>query len=104
MNAHPRLAVGTSFLLVSSFGASSVFIYWADQTIGGATGRAALFVGIMACVPLVGYLLYVGQLQSPEDEAISGQDSSKSSAEYWPALRDATIVQVVLGVLSALLL
>jgi hypothetical protein len=57
MNAPARLAVGTSFVLFSVVGASFVIAYWADRSIGWATGRAALYIVVIGCVHVIRYVV-----------------------------------------------
>jgi hypothetical protein len=104
MHARARLAVGISFVLFSVVGASFVIAYWADRSFGWATGRAALYIVVIGCVHVIGYLLYVGQNQTLGNDSESGQDSLDLAEPYWPAIKDGVIVQTVLGVATALLL
>jgi hypothetical protein len=70
----------------------------------GAVGRSALFLVIMACVHLAGYLLYVEQLSPVHADAISPRASFDYSPQYGPALKRAVLLQLVAGVLTALML
>ena len=102
--AHARIAVASLFVAISILGVGFVFGYWHSEGIAGAVGRSALFLVIMACVHLAGYLLYVEQHSPVHAEAISPWASFDYSPQYWPALKLAVFLQLVLGVLTALML
>ena len=61
MNVYARPIMIVSFVVASVLGASFVFAFWMDQSIAIGATRSVLFVVILACVHLAGYLLYVRQ-------------------------------------------
>jgi hypothetical protein len=104
--ASARITVAASFVAISVLGAGFVFSYWVNESIGGAAGRSILFVIIMASVHVAGYLLYVEQTPSIRSDAISAppRASFEFAPHYSPATKDAIILQLVFGVLTALML
>jgi hypothetical protein len=103
--APARFAVAASFVAVSLVGTGFLFGYWASESIAGAAGRSILFIVIMASVHLAGYLLYVQQ--APPMRPVSmplPRASFEFSPQYWPAIKDAIVLQLLFGVPSALLL
>jgi hypothetical protein len=103
--APARIAISASFVVISLLGAGFVFSYWASESVAGAAGRSILFIVIMASVHLAGYLLYVEQTLPMRAEAIPPSRASfEFSPNYWPAIKDAIVLQLLFGVPSALLL
>ena len=103
-SAYARIAVTGSFVVMSIIGAGFVFSYWSSQSITTAAGCSILFLVIIACVHLAGYILYVRQDSHKLAKAVPPQASFQYSASYWPALKVAIVGQVVLGILTALML
>jgi hypothetical protein len=104
MIATARLAVGVSFVVTSVLGFSFVFAYWANQSVVAAAGRGALFLAILGCVHLVGYLLYVDQFRPATVVSAERQNSFDFWQQYGAAVKDALVVQGVFGVLTGLML
>jgi hypothetical protein len=73
-------------------------------SISTASGRAILFVVIMACVNLAGYLLYEKQLDPKPIETVPKGAEFEFSPLYWPALQLGIVVQAILGIPTALML
>ena len=69
-----------------------------------AVSRAIVFLVVIGCIHLAGYLLYVQQF-SPDGAEPDGDPAPIGfSPCYWPALKFGIILQVVFGTLTALLL
>jgi hypothetical protein len=98
-----RTSVTVSFFVISIVGAAFVFAFWANQSLTVAAGRSILLVIIMAGVHLAGYILYVQQDEPDQVEPVS-RKTVEVSRPYWPALRNALLLQSVLGMFTALLL
>src|SRR4051812_7857281 len=90
-----RIAVGTLFVVLSTAGAALIFSHWSSVSLSIASGRAILFVVIMACVNLAGYLLYEKQCGPKPTKAISEEVDSEFPPPYWPALRFGIVVQAI---------
>ncbi len=69
-----------------------------------AAVRSTLFLMVMGCVHIAGYLLYVQQFAASTSETVPDRSSFTFSDAYWPALKVAVILQAVLGILTALML
>ena len=104
MTAQARIPVAVSFIVISVIGAGLIYLFWANQSVVVATGRAALFVGIMACVHVAGYVLYVQQDYATAVESLAQRSQFELSLLYWPALKNAILIQSVVGVIAALVL
>lgn len=103
--AHARIAVASLFVAISIVGVGFIFNYWSSQGIAGAAGRSMLFIVIMASVHLAGYLLYAQQtFPFRVETAPAHRASFEFSPQYWPALKDAIMLQLVIGMLTALML
>jgi hypothetical protein len=89
--------------LMSVFGISVIFFAWAGTNLTLAVGRSILFVVVMGCVHLAGYLLYVRQF-----EGAAGTTPNAMAAEiaptWWPAARLAIKLDGALLILTALIL
>jgi hypothetical protein len=99
-----RIAVGTLFVVMSIVGAAAIYFHWSTANASIATGRAILFVVVMSCVSLAGYLLYEKQFSPEPIETNTEGVEFKYSPLYWPALGFGILVQAILGILSALML
>ena len=102
--AHARISVAVSFIIMSVAGAGFVFTYWSTQSIAAAAGRSILFVVVMACVHLAGYILYVQQNYPQPTEDVPQRAAFEFSPRYGSALNQAIVLQIVFGVLTALML
>ena len=107
MNAvHSKLIVAlvVSFVVTSALGIGFLFLYWAGNGIAQAGTRSLLFVAIVGCVHLAGYLLYVQQTV-PETTAIAKRETTfEFSPRYCPAVKDALVLQTIIGILTGLML
>lgn len=103
-SAHARIAVATSFIVMSTVGAGLVFAYWYSQNSVVAAGRAVFFIVIMACVHLAGYLLFVQQDFANPVESAAPRGSFEISPLYWHALKTAVLLQLFFGALTSLML
>ena len=103
MNVYARPIIIVSFVVTSILGASFVFAFWADQSIAIRATRSALFVVILACVNLAGYLLYVRQFA---DGASTPElaPSTSSGVSLQPFLKLVLIQQLPLLLLTAQML
>jgi hypothetical protein len=99
-----RIAVGSLFVVTALAGAALVYSHWSNVSVPTASGRAILFVVIMACVSLAGYLLYEKQYDAKLIEAVPEGMEFEFSPLYWPALKFGISVQAILGILMALML
>lgn len=104
MHARARVVVVVSFVLMSVMGAGFILAYWANQSVARAAYRSLLYLVIIGCVHLAGYLLYVQQFQAAASAPVSRRISSGISDKYWPALKQGLLLQIIFGVLSALIL
>jgi hypothetical protein len=106
--AHARLAIGISFVATSAIGIGLVFLYWAEHGYAAAVGRSILFLLIMGCVHLAGYLLYVQQFAPAAAKEVHEREHIRTAFEfapqYWLALKFGLSLQAVFGVLTALML
>jgi hypothetical protein len=104
--APARIAIAVSFVAISLLGAGFIYSYWASESVAGAAGRSILFVVIMASVHIAGYLLYVEQTIPLRSETVSPpvRASFEFAPQYWPAIKDAIILQLVFGFFTALML
>ena len=103
MNVYARQIMIVSFVVASVLGASFVFAFWMDQSIAIGATRSALFVVILACVHLAGYLLYVRQFA----DGASTPDlvpSTSSGDSLQPFLKLVLIQQLPLLLLTAQML
>ena len=89
MTAQARISVAISFTIISVIGAGLIYLFWVNQSVAVATGRAALFVGIMACVHVVGYILYVRQDQSNSAAEMAYCTSIRLSPLYSSSIKEA---------------
>ena len=103
MKVYARPALIVSFLVASVLGASFVFAYWAAQGIPLAATRSVLFVFIMACVHLAGYLLYIRQFGDGAP-SLNLAPSTTSRVTLRPFLNLVLIQQVPVLLLTALML
>ncbi len=99
-----RIAVGALFVAMSIVGAALIYFSWSNISVSAASGRAILFVLIMACVCVAGYRLYQQQFDSKTIAATPEKTRFKFSPLYWPAIRFGVCVQAILGILTALML
>lgn len=99
-----RLVIGISFFAMSIIGVGVVFSSWANQSLADAFGRSILFLVIMGCVHLVGYLLYVQQFVPKSKDTAGGRASFEFAPQYWSALKTGVVLQLVICVLTLLLL
>src|SRR5438128_1748694 len=97
-----RIAVTISFIIMSIVGAVSVYFSWSRQNVAVATSRCVLFVVIVACVHLAGYMLYAQQDCPQPAEAVSQRAPFEFSPLYWPALKFGVVLQLVFGMLAVL--
>ncbi|MEX2315693.1 MAG: hypothetical protein WD669_00980 [Pirellulales bacterium] len=103
-DTHARLAIAALYGLTSLIGFGLLFAFWASQSVAAASGRSLLFLLIMGCIHLAGYLLYVQQFAAEPVETSQSRASFEFSPHYWPALKFAIVMQFVFGVLTALML
>ena len=99
-----RIAVGSLFVVTSIAGDALIYLHWSSVSISTASSRAILFVIVMACVNLAGYILYAKQYEPKVIDANPDEVEFGFSPLYWPALRFAILVQAILGMLTALML
>jgi hypothetical protein len=102
MNPHARAAVVTSFLIMAVVGTAAIFGGWMHQSLDQALVRSLLFLGILGCVHLAGYLLYVRQFETGAVEPAGGRLAFQISPEYWPAVKFALVLDGFLFVFTAL--
>jgi hypothetical protein len=101
-DSQARIAVATSFIVMSMLGAGLLFITWSSQDTTVAVSRSILFIVVIACIHLAGYLLYVQQGGRDAVESAISQEPSEASSQYWSALKHGIVLQLIVGVLAAL--
>ncbi len=108
MTALQKTALATSFVVTSALGCAFIYLYWSAKGAAGiGIGRAIAFVAIMACVYVIGYLLY----QQQSHAAVCSTSTAtiqipfrRIADSYPPAMKFAVLQQIVFLALTSLLL
>jgi len=100
--AQARIAIGTSFVVISCVGTALTCLF--NQSASIAVVRGTLFIAAMGCIHLAGYFLYIQQFNArPTDPAPAVVDFAFSS-RYGPALRFGIMLQAFFGLFTSLML
>ncbi|HEX3601299.1 MAG TPA: hypothetical protein VHU84_14200 [Lacipirellulaceae bacterium] len=103
-SSRAQASVAVSFVIISTLGAGFLFAAWASRSLATAEIRSTLFIVVMACVHIVGYILYAQQDLTGSTQPVLKQRSFNISPRYAPAFGNAICFQAILGILTALLL
>jgi hypothetical protein len=103
-NSQARIAVAASYFMMAPMGAILIFSHWFGQSATVAITRSALFLVVMGCVHLAGYMLYAHQRPALAGDVDLHRTSFEFSPLYWPALKFGILLQAIIGTLCALML
>lgn len=104
MNAHARLAVGISYVVMAVLGTAFIYGFWVGQSTTVAVGRSVAYLSVLGCIHLVGYALYIRQPQPEAVDRGAERSSSGLALTFWPAVRFAIVLDGVMLLFFALLL